>query len=242
MCYLKRMTILALAFAIESGCHEIPHTIPSGPSPSGRDETEQEASASDAFVRDLEVKNPRLVRRDSQGRPIWIHLGTLAASDHAMRMTSRVTTLKSVHITCSPAVSSKGIVALTRLPNLSELEISVPGLFISEEFFKGLCFVGSLESLRLSYVSLDMTGMSQIGELSGLRSLIMIRAGVVDSDLGHIAKLKNVEYLNLRGNRVTDGGVAQLATMTSLKVLEIDATLTQETRNRLAHVSIFGTR
>lgn len=194
----------------------------------------------DEFLISLESRNRRMVKRDSEGNVVLVRLGSVDGSDRNIELISSAHTLKSVFITCSNNISSDGIKPLLRLHSLCELEITVPGLHVSEEFIRELKNNENLDTLHLNYVVINRAGIKHIGEFKGLRNLYLIGVGLCDADLDEIVRLKKLVYLDMRGNILHDEAIDILADLPVLKALGVDAKMTRHTQNKMAHIKLFG--
>ena len=77
--------------------------------------------------------------------------------------------------------------------------------------------------IQFKYISVD-SFMETLGQLSGLRTLILRDVKISDAGLAKLTSLSNLGRLDLRGVPITDVSVPHLAQFTQLKELDIVGT------------------
>ncbi len=94
------------------------------------------------------------------------------------------------------ATSNADLALLKALPALAELEVWGPGI--------------------------DDKGMTSLGELIGLKVLVVENTGITDAGLAPLSNLKKLTSLNLRrSSNLTDEGMAQIAKLPNLQQLHL---------------------
>ncbi len=79
----------------------------------------------------------------------------------------------------------------------------------------------SLETLGLSSMALDDTGLASLEQITSLQSLWLNGFPLTDKGLEYIIRLKSLETLNLRWTEITDDGLVQLRALPNLRGLSL---------------------
>ncbi|MCH2599657.1 MAG: hypothetical protein MKZ94_09570 [Pirellulales bacterium] len=100
--------------------------------------------------------------------------------------------------------------------------------FLSQLNDTGLKYVGNLSSVKsLLLVKTDITdaGLQQIAKIDGLMGLTIVGSNITDIGLEEIAKLSKLEELSLLAlPQLTDDGLKKLSKMTNLRSLKLQGT------------------
>lgn len=81
-----------------------------------------------------------------------------------------------------------------------------------------------VETVGLSWKSVDDGGVSHLRRMRRLTSLNLNGAKITDRGLAHLANCQALQRLNLHGARITDVGLAHLSQLSALENLDISST------------------
>jgi hypothetical protein len=102
---------------------------------------------------------------------------------------------------------------------------------LGEDFFSEVVVFGSPRSFIapgpidndfMKHVDDDFA--KHVGELTGLRVVLLDEAPITDNGLAHLKRLTNIRTLWLDRTQISDNGLAHLARMTELQRLQLDRT------------------
>ncbi len=110
---------------------------------------------------------------------------------------------------------------LGRLPHLRELRLRSSQ--VTDEGLVTVIPLVHLERLTLSHATTD-AGLSQLAELSALRTLDLTKTQITGNGLRCVANLPVLTCLCLQSTRVTDDDLAQLKVCSNLATLDLSAT------------------
>lgn len=176
-------------------------------------------------------------------RPLrLIDLCDTGISDLGVRKIATIRSLETVRIAGCRNLSDHSIAALAQLPNLKTLWIGYSGL--TDNGLKALSNARSLECLSISgnakmrgaglkYLStlpslyelwmadLDVSreGIKAVSSLTCLRKLVASDSNIDDRAMPYIARLDNLEILNITGTRISGKGLMELSRSKNLKIL-----------------------
>jgi hypothetical protein len=118
-----------------------------------------------------------------------------------------------------------GLLALSRLPDLRTLVLGLaPPLTLADPAMQHLGELAGLRMLVLDIPSLGDRVADELGELTGLVELDLGRTQISDNGLRALAGMHGLKVLRLHHTKVTHRGLAHLAGLTQLEVLELDHT------------------
>ena len=154
-----------------------------------------------------------------------LDLGSIAqASDEGIRALANLSNLEWLEVSAlKDTFTSEGIASLKVLPRLRHLGMEM-NEFTSDWSIHFRDFP-SLESLSLFCHRTVDEALAPVGELGRLKKFRIIADGLTAGCLAHISRLNNLEELTIDDINVplTDGTLFQLAGLSKLKVLSIDA-------------------
>ena len=147
--------------------------------------------------------------------------GKTDISDNVMPSIGKLKHLKVLAIDFLFAGSADGISSLTGLP--------ITEFYASHSLVDDECLaviaekLPDVKKLRVSGCNVSGPGLQIIGSMNNLEELDLSEiALIVDSDLAHLANMKQLKKLNLWRVQITDEGVASLAGLTNLEWLNLD--------------------
>lgn len=118
-----------------------------------------------------------------------------------------------------------GLLALSRLPDLRTLVLGLaPPLTLADPTMQHLGELAGLRTLVLDIPSLGDRVADELGELIGLVELDLGATQISDAGLRALAGMHGLKVLRLHHTKVTHRGLANLAALTQLEVLELDHT------------------
>lgn len=120
-------------------------------------------------------------------------------------------------------IGADGMLALTALPALTELELSVQTPLM-DPTLEHLGELVGLRRLALDIPALDDRATPQLAPLTRLERLALGGTKISDVGLKALAGLAELTELELHHTRVTNRGLAHLAKLTKLQTLELDHT------------------
>lgn len=136
----------------------------------------------------------------------------------------KLTRLQSIEIR-GRDIGPDGLLALSRLPDLRDLVLGLaPPLTLADPKMQHLGQLVGLRTLVLDIPSLDDRVADELAELVGLVELDLGRTQISDAGLRALAGMHGLKVLRLHHTRVTHRGLANLAGLTALEVLELDHT------------------
>jgi len=121
------------------------------------------------------------------------------------------------------------IALLSELPRLNR--ISLESSEFSEDALRHLLGLKRLESLNLKWTPISDEGLRHVGEIAGLRELLLLKSippegspnvspgQLSDEGLAHLAGLRELEVLIFWGADITDDGLRHLANCENLRNL-----------------------
>mgnify|MGYP000496988477 CR=1 FL=1 len=120
-------------------------------------------------------------------------------------------------------IGADGMAALTALPALTELSLSVAGP-LADPMLEHLGELAGLRRLALDMPALDDRAAPQLAPLRQLERLALGGTKISDTGLKALAGLTELVQLELHHTRVTNRGLTHLAKLTRLQTLELDHT------------------
>ncbi len=120
---------------------------------------------------------------------------------------------------------------LTRLAGLSSLrQLALTECSVGDGGLAHLKNLTSLSKLTLSRNAFSDAGVAHLGELRNLKTLILFgNRGITDAGLPHVARLAQLDHLDLNGTRITNDGLAQIRGLSSLTTLNLMSTAVSDT-------------
>jgi|AGTN01.3.fsa_nt_gi Serine/threonine protein kinase len=195
----------------------------------------------------LNLSNSPVTDRDLDmvvTRPLrLIDLCDTEISDVGVRKIATIRSLQTVRLSGCHNLSDNSVAALAQLPNLTTLWIGYSGL--TDNSLKSLSQARSLECLSISSnakmrgtglkhlsnlpsldelwaADLDFSkqGIKALSSLTGLRKLVASDSSIDDRAMAYIARLDNLEDLNLTSTRISGKGLMLLQSK-NLKILRV---------------------
>jgi len=153
-------------------------------------------------------------------------------SDDDLALLASIPRLRFVDL-CGPGITNNGLAHFTKLSQLKRLnlyETRVTATGISESPIAML-----LEELRLGGSTANDASLEQISRLSNLRSLTIHRApGITDAGMAHVANVGRLEVLEIYKTSITDQGLTHLRGLRHLRELTLNSsTISDSGLNRL---------
>ncbi|MEX1012641.1 MAG: leucine-rich repeat domain-containing protein, partial [Waddliaceae bacterium] len=94
---------------------------------------------------------------------------------------------------------------------------------ITDEQFKGIAKIHYLESINLSRLEFNQSGLAHLKSLQNLQALNLGHCRITDAGLAHLKDLPNLQALDLSFcYRITDAGLAQIKDLPNLQTLNLD--------------------
>ena len=115
-------------------------------------------------------------------------------------------------------LTDEGTEGLERLSNLQHLQLYGGGETLRDGTVRRLAPLKQLRSLELYIGELEEDSLSAIAGHTKLESL-RLEGPVTDNDLRHCARLTNLTFLSINGNRATDAALLHLTRLTKLRTL-----------------------
>jgi hypothetical protein len=164
-----------------------------------------------------------LVHLTSLSKLEELHIGNAKLDDNGLSQLCKLTSLQQVFIQ-SANVSSKGIACLRNLPRLNHLDLY--GSFsVGDEAVAGLKDCRLLKTLCVGSTGVSDKGLAYLKDLPELQSLNLIfNMSITNEGLAHLRNCTHLTALDLFGTRVGDAGMAAVASIATLKELELDRT------------------
>jgi hypothetical protein len=169
---------------------------------------------------------------------------------------ARLARLRSLHL-ADTRVTDRGALELVKLDQLVELDLS--GTRITDQGLRELARLPRLEHLKVWAEGVTDAGLAALGDMPSLKrvdvslaargdnwlalqvkldpqadNLDLRETAVTDAGLAVLARLEGLRVLNLGGCRITDGGLKTLATLRSLR--KVNLAKTQVTDAGLVHL------
>lgn len=167
--------------------------------------------AEQAKLNELLIPKPPANRRLNQELVI-VALHT----DRAIRALSELKKLRSLKLRNSFATDAS-LESLANCPELEVLELSI--LNTPQEAPKSIGEISALHSFSQSPA--DNETLQELSTLADLEKLDVWADGVTSEGVPHLLKLKNLKRLEIRGHRLDDAGLIQLAELPKLEYLDI---------------------
>lgn len=163
-------------------------------------------------------------------------VGISQVTDVGMRHISKLTSLKELYIK-GERMGDAGLAYLRALPRLEYL-----CLYGSHFTDRGMVHVKAMPSLRIlsfheNLCRITDTGMVPISEMPKLEILCLhAMKYITDGGLAHLSKLRSLKKLNIGGSQVTDRGLAYLSQIKTLEHLGLPQDQKGITDKGLAHL------
>jgi Leucine-rich repeat (LRR) protein len=118
-------------------------------------------------------------------------------------------------------ISDKGLAALCRLERLETLVVSSPN--VTSASFDPVLKLKHLKHLGTWQWKINDADFEKLSQLPNLRSLGLVTR-LSDESVTRLSKLGQIERLTMRGDKITDGSLPNLARLTKLEWLDISDT------------------
>jgi hypothetical protein len=146
-------------------------------------------------------------------------------TDSGLQFFSNLHQLEELDLFNTP-VTDAGIPHLIALKSLRRLNLrkrpASNMTFITEKAVPHLAQIPTLEYLELNYGCLSDLSAPEIAKLPKLKFLYAWGSNVLtNSGLGHLAKIKSLEFLSTRSHYITDEGMDAIAQFPNLKTLSL---------------------
>ncbi len=146
-----------------------------------------------------------------------------SASDRSIQLASQLPLLRTLVLMAldENAITNQGVALISQLPQLELLNISGTRIDAS-----GIASLQSLTTLRTLVLAgnCDDQAMLVIAKLTNLEILDLTQTDVTDQTISHLTGLTKLRVLILNGTRITNAGVAQIAQLTQLQELYLGNT------------------
>ncbi len=138
------------------------------------------------------------------------------------------------------AITDRGLVYLSKLPNLEELDLGHTG--ITDEGIKLLQQFPSLNTIRLTKTAITDTGVTELSRCPNLKWIGLVNChGITGATLGDLKRLKKLYFLNLARSGMQGENIKQFKNVQvyhiDLSGIQLDdseiSTLAEVTRGRL---------
>lgn len=113
--------------------------------------------------------------------------------------------------------ASAGLVSIEPLTKLEKLHLDIVGP--TPDSLASLQSMKNLRSLR--YLNADDQMVAQLAKLNNLEELDIWSGDVTDASVAQLAKLVRLERLEIRGNQITDDGLELLLSLPRLQMLDL---------------------
>ena len=123
-----------------------------------------------------------------------------------------------------PDPGQAGFAALAGIEGLRELELEIEPGELSDPALRGLGELSGLRKLILRSAEIDDRIAPQLGKLHALEVLELGGTSISDATLTAVAEMPQLERLILHHTRVTNRGLVNLKGLGKLRVLELDHT------------------
>jgi hypothetical protein len=121
--------------------------------------------------------------------------------------------------------SSEVLELLSKLPKVYALSFRATG--ISADALEQIKRLPGLQSISIEDVNDEV--LLELSSLTNLRSLHVRGDGLTDTGVAHVGRLENLRELGIGGNKLTDAALAELTRLKHLRKLHLSRTgLTQE--------------
>jgi len=186
------------------------------------------------------LQNKGLVARlDSHDQITEVSVGDIADDELLVKLAT-LPKLKRLSISSSQSITGRGMMVISRMPELETLEFY--SVSLSTESLALLRPLHGLRELGLRGAQLTDAGAAH---LEGLKGLVVLRVGdnlLSDAGIEHLSGLANLEILEIPGSNrkdsgtmITDAGMPHLARLTKLRELNLSGLLI--TNAGFAHLS-----
>ena len=144
-------------------------------------------------------------------------------SDNGLRKLAVLDQLEELYLSGNNQLTGEGLSHLSRLKNLSSLDLSKSGLTDL-----GLLNVAKLSNLKVLNIGdtrhISDNGIKSIVSLQRLQELDLWGTGITDNSLKEIGKLYNIKILTLSYTKITDNGLSELSLLINLSILNLSNT------------------
>lgn len=176
------------------------------------------AVSAEELVGRLEVAHPEDLGKDPDGRVISVLLRQGWASDQHLALVSSVGSIQSIALepTFRVRPSRVGIAALSRLTNLSSLNLACSG-YLPEDVFRTACSLKQLQRLSLVAAYPPVAEYNCITNLTNLTQLRITHCtNFADAQVTLLTNLVKLRILELAADGISDQGTNVLSSMAKL--------------------------
>ena len=168
-----------------------------------------------------ETTTVAMLKSSRDSKKYGVHDNVLQATlldDRAMPYLSRLTKLKTLDLSRA-YISANGLKQLTALTNLEEVDMSPMGL--NQE--TAMPFQAMTKLRSLEYFNVDDGVIGTLSKITALERVNLWSGDVTDASTNYFTSLTNLNHLEIRGNKMTDDGLLQLALLPKLKYLDVQS-------------------
>ncbi|MGI9457015.1 MAG: hypothetical protein ACR2NU_10660 [Aeoliella sp.] len=134
-------------------------------------------------------------------------LGSTKIDDDSLRKLSGLRHVVRLSL-FSTGVTNKGVAHLRKFPELTYLNLA--DTKVDDESANDIASFESLTELVLDDLKLTNASVGQLSQLPSLKRLSLQGTTIDDGGLTHIRTMKQLDWINVRGTRVTAGGIDAL--------------------------------
>jgi repressor of nif and glnA expression len=155
-------------------------------------------------------------------------------TDDGLRQFAKLPSLYTLRINACQEISDRGLEFLSKARSLERLSIADTRL--TGEGFRAFSPDSSLRWICAENITVNDAGLAAISRLKNLEVLVANGAKrVTDDGLAHLAEMKSLQALGLRGTKITTIGVRHLARAESIERLDLRDTRVDD--DALEHLS-----
>lgn len=156
-----------------------------------------------------------------------LYLAKTLVDDDAMAIIKdRFPNLKKLRV-AQTQISTAGLVHLTELANLEDLDLSENSLLF-DDAMEPVGQMTQLQRLNLWRVAITDTGIGQLVGLTKLRWLNLDNTQLSDGGLEYLAAMNELAFLHLGSTAISDAGLTHLERLTQLEDLKVTRTAITE--------------
>lgn len=152
----------------------------------------------------------------------WLELDGRDLSPQVFDEIKKLKRLRHLHLD-ETETTDKDLEALNGLSSLISLHVAKT--LVRGKGYGNFALLPNLQWLDLSFDDTEPGAMKNLLPCRTLKSLVVKHSGITDRDLAAVARMENLERLDISDNRsITNKGIAQLRSLKKLSVLIAKAT------------------
>jgi len=161
-----------------------------------------------------------LLKADLKGLSLFHCQGL---NDELMKVVARMKSLEVLLLDQNPGVTDEGLKVVCSLPELKIFSMTKNRF--TDEGFRDIAKLRKLEVLDLKQMpNFNGTGMKYLVKLPNLKKLKINRCTLVPGTISQIAQLKKLRFLSLEGCKIKTSEALELAKLPNVEVLDIGNT------------------